>query len=214
MCPLLPVAIVRASANTGSRLEIARLRVLIANEDAAQRELLWELVVGLGHEAIASAGEIESVGVVIADVDPDVALVRCDPSAEHALSLIDQILQESVCPVIAILASAEPAAVREVASRGVFACIANTSSPTLPDAIDIALQRFTEYHSIRGAFGRRMVIERATGLLMDRRGVDAETAHELLREQSRGSGETLADCAAALLTSLPANPAGTQPSED
>jgi response regulator NasT len=43
------------------------------------------------------------------------------------------------------------------------------------------LQRFTEYHSLQGAFGRRAVIEQAKGILMSRQGLNADDAFELLR---------------------------------
>jgi AmiR/NasT family two-component response regulator len=53
----------------------------------------------------------------------------------------------------------DPAYIREAAKRGVFAYIVDASPDELQSAIDITLQRFTEYHNLQGAFGRRAVIE-------------------------------------------------------
>jgi hypothetical protein len=39
-------------------------------------------------------------------------------------------------------------------------------------SIDIVLRRFTEYHDLEGAFGRRAVTERTKGIFMERRSVD------------------------------------------
>ena len=47
------------------------------------------------------------------------------------------------------------------------------------------LRRFAEYHDLEGAFGRRALIERAKGILMERHTIDEEHAYELLREHSR-----------------------------
>jgi two-component system, response regulator / RNA-binding antiterminator len=190
--------------------EIKHLRVLIANERRDRLELLAEVVSGLGHEVIAREIDVEAVGEVTAREHPDVALVGLGLSSEHALQLIEQIVQESTCPVIALLRVEEPAYVREAAKRGVFAYIVDTTPEELQSAIDITLQRFTEYHNLQGAFGRRAVIEQAKGILMARNGVDADKAFGMLRDHSQRSGQKLAEVAAAIVAShlllLPQSP--------
>lgn len=190
--------------------EIKHLRVLIANERRDRLELLAKVVSGLGHEVIAREIDVEAVGEVTAREHPDVALVGLGLSSEHALQLIEQIVHESTCPVIALLRVEEPAYVREAAKRGVFAYIVDTTPEELQSAIDITLQRFTEYHNLQGAFGRRAVIEQAKGILMARNRVDADKAFGMLRDHSQRSGQKLAEVAAAIVAShlllLPQSP--------
>jgi response regulator NasT len=138
---------------------------------------------------------------VTAREHPDVALVGLGVSSQHALELIEQIVRESSCPVIALLSAEEPAYVREAAKRGVFAYIVDTNPDELQSAIDITLQRFTEYHNLQGAFGRRAVIEQAKGILMARNGIDADKAFAMLRDHSQHKGQKLADVAAAVVDS-------------
>ena len=80
-----------------------------------------------------------------------------------------------------------------------------TSSRTRPaelqSAIDITLQRFAEYHSLQGAFGRRATIEQAKGILMARHAVDADRAFEMLRDHSQHNGHKLVDVAEAIVDS-------------
>ena len=181
--------------------ERQHLRVLIANERRDRLELLARVVAGLGHEVIAREIDVEAVGGVTAREHPDVALVGLGLSSQHALDLIEQIVRESTCPVIALLTAEEPAYVREAAKRGVFAYIVDTTPEELQSAIDITLQRFTEYHNLQGAFGRRAVIEQAKGILMARNGIDADKAFAMLRDHSQKSGQKLADVAAAIVDS-------------
>ncbi len=178
-----------------------KLRVLIANERRDRLDLLARVVVGLGHEVIAREIDVEMVGGVTAREHPDVALVGLGVSSQHALELIEQIVRESSCPVIALLSAEEPAYVREAAKRGVFAYIVDTNPDELQSAIDITLQRFTEYHNLQGAFGRRAVIEQAKGILMARNGIDADKAFAMLRDHSQHKGQKLADVAAAVVDS-------------
>jgi response regulator NasT len=181
--------------------DIQHLRVLIANERRDRLELLAEVVSGLGHEVIARSIDVREVGAVTARERPDVALVGLGLSSEHALTLIAEIVREAHCPVIALLSAKDPAYVREAAKRGVFAYIVDTTSEELQSAIDVTLQRFTEYHNLQGAFGRRAVIEQAKGILMARHSLNADKAFEMLRDHSQHNGQRLADVAAAIVDS-------------
>ena len=182
-------------------VESEHLRVLIANERRDRLELLAQVVAGLGHEVIAREIEVSEVGAVTAREHPDVALVGLGLSSEHALELIEKIVHEAACPVIALLSAKDPAYVREAARRGVFAYIVDTNPEELQSAIDITLQRFTEYHNLQGAFGRRAVIEQAKGILMCRHGIDADAAFGMLRDHSQHTGHKVADVAAAIVDS-------------
>jgi len=189
------------------------LRVLIANERRDRLELLAQVVAGLGHEVIAREVDVREVGQVTAREHPDVALVGLGLSSEHALELITEIVHESSCPVIALLSARDPAYIHEAAKRGVFAYIIDASPEELQSAIDITLQRFTEYHNLQGAFGRRAVIEQAKGILMARHAIDPDSAFEMLRSHSQHNGRKVADIAEAIVEShlllLPSPPQPT-----
>jgi len=85
--------------------------------------------------------------------------------------------------------------------RGGFAYIIDGTPEELQSAIDVTLQRFSEYHNLQGAFGRRAVIEQAKGILMARNAIDADTAFTLLRQHSQNGGKKLGDVAAAIVDS-------------
>jgi AmiR/NasT family two-component response regulator len=181
--------------------ESQHLRVLIANERRDRLELLAQVVVGLGHDVIAREIDVKEVGPVTARENPDVALVGLGESSTHALELISEIVREASCPVIAILHADDPAYVHEAAKRGVFAYITAGTPEELQSAIDITLQRFAEYQSLQGAFGRRALIEQAKGILMARHSINAERAFEMLRDHSKHNGRKLSDVAAAVVES-------------
>jgi AmiR/NasT family two-component response regulator len=190
--------------------EVQQLRVLIANERRDRLELLAQVVAGLGHEVIAREVDVTAVAAVTAREQPDVALVGLGLSSQHALELIEQIVHESSCPVIALLSAEDPAYVREAAKRGVFAYLVDTTPEELQSAIDVTLQRFTEYHNLQGAFGRRAMIEQAKGILMARHSINADRAFAMLREHSQHNGNKLVEVAASIVDShlllVPATP--------
>jgi AmiR/NasT family two-component response regulator len=181
--------------------EAQHLRVLIANEKRERLELLAQVVAGLGHEVIAREIYVKEVGAVTARERPDVALVGLGLNSEHALELISEIVREASCPVIALLSANDPAYIHEAAKRGVFAYIVDDSPEELQSAIDITLQRFAEYHSLQGAFGRRAVIEQAKGILMARYAINGDKAFDMLRDNSQHNGRKLIDVAQAVVDS-------------
>lgn len=191
--------------------EHQHLRVLIANERADRLERVARIVIAMGHTVIARELDVEEVGQVTREERPDVALVGLGESSEHALDHISRIVREAACPVIALLRIDDPAFVSEAAKRGIFAYITDGDPTEIQSAIDIVLRRFAEYHSLEGAFGRRAVIERAKGVLMERHTLTDQRAFELLRDHSQSTGRKVFDIAQAVIDShglLSAQPAG------
>jgi AmiR/NasT family two-component response regulator len=133
--------------------ETKHLRVLIANERKDRLALVAPIVIALGHEVIAREIDVEDVGPVTARERPDVALVGLGESSEHALEMIDKIVREAACPVIALLHACDPEFVSEASKRGVFAHISDSEVEDWQSAIDIVLRRFAEYQDLQGAFG-------------------------------------------------------------
>jgi AmiR/NasT family two-component response regulator len=175
------------------------LRVLIANERRDRLALVVPIVAALGHEVIAREIEVAEVGPVTARERPDVALVGLGESSDHALGLIEKIVQEAACPVIVLLHAPDPAFVKEASKRGIFAYITDAGATDWQSSIDIVLRRFAEYHDLEGAFGRRALTELAKGILMERHDVDQARAFEMLREQSRTANRKLVDVATAVV---------------
>jgi response regulator NasT len=163
--------------------ESDHLRILIANERKDRLALVAQVVIGLGHEVIAREIEVEDVG----------------HDSSHALDLIDRIVREAECPVIVLLHARDPEFIREASRRGVFAHISDDDVADWQSSIDIVLRRFTEFHDLRGALGRRALIERAKGILMERHDIDDDAAFALLRDESRRGNRKLLDLATAVV---------------
>jgi len=178
--------------------EPEHLRVLIANQPRDPLALVRKLVEALGHDVITPRLEGDDIAAVIAQARPDVALVTIGDDMRDALVLIDQIVLEAACPVIALVDSPDPKHLREAAKRGVFAYVADRDGDNWQSAIDIGLRRFGDFRRLEAAFARRAVIERAKGILMERHAVDEAVAFGLLRQHSRTTNRRLIDIAGAV----------------
>jgi AmiR/NasT family two-component response regulator len=178
-----------------------RLHVLIANEGASRLAELEAIVRGLGHDVVARETDPVEAAQLTRDHRPDIALVALDDSSEHALALIGKIVHEATCPVIAVLEGPNPDFVAQAARRGIFGYVDQDDPIEFQSAIELVLQRFAAFRNLEGAFGRRALIERAKGILMERRQISERDAFELLRRNARASGRKLTDIASAVTDS-------------
>jgi AmiR/NasT family two-component response regulator len=184
---------------TADSTEVKRLRVLVANERQDRLVIVADVIRGLGHEVIAPQIEVSEVGPVTAREHPDVAFVGLGESSQHALELIEQIVHEAACPVVALLHEPDPEFVVEAAKRGIFAYITDGDPQEWQSSIEIVLRRFAEYRDLEGAFKRRTLTERAKGILMERHAIDEEHAFQMLREHARGTQSKLVDTAQSIV---------------
>lgn len=184
-----------------------QLRVLVTDGPGVRFDHVSLTISDLGHEVISRESSLADVATITAAERPDLAVVIVHEGSADALKLIDQIVHEATCPVIAVLDVEDRTFINEAAQRGIFAYIAGASdADEMQSSIDIVLKRFAEYHALEGAFGRRAITERAKGILMERHGIDERAAFEMLRASARGSGRKLTDVAEAVVVSHPLLP--------
>jgi response regulator NasT len=191
-----------------------RLRVLVSDGPGVRLDDVTRMVAGLGHDVIARESSLPDVAHITATERPDVAVVIVHDGTEKALELIDRIVHEAACPVIAVLDVEDRKFINEAAKRGIFAYIADGHDPQeMQSAIDIVLRRFAEYHALEGAFGRRAVTERAKGILMERHSITEQAAFDMLRDEARRTHRKVVDLAEVVVAGqpmLPARPGATR----
>jgi len=186
--------------------EIRPLRVLIANERQDRLVNVQRMVESIGHHVITPQIEVEDVGEFTRLEQPDVAIVGLGESTQHALDMIERIVYEAVCPVVALLHSPDPEFIAEAARRGVFA-YATDDEPTedWQNAIEIALRRFAQLSDLENAFAKRAITERAKGILIERHSIREFEALEMLRERARVDSSTLVEAAHSIIDTVPAS---------
>ena len=169
----------------------------MANQGAEQLATLAAAAEAVGAEVVARVKQVEDVARVAAEEAVDLALVGlpAGESAAHALGLIGQLVQGGLCPVVVITDIDDPPFLAKAAAAGIYAHTVQLEPVALRSAIDVALARFEEHAQMKSVMERRLVIERAKGVLMERYDLDEDAAFEMLRRETRGAHLKLADAA-------------------
>jgi AmiR/NasT family two-component response regulator len=174
------------------------LRLIAADEhpDALQRTAA--MLEQLGHEVTACTASVEEACELIARDEPDAAVVVVHHDVEHALDLIDELSEVVAGPVIALFGEADAQFAEAAARRGLDAIASELTVDALQTAIEVAMRRHAERErlevqvgQLEHALGRRAVIERAKGILMERHGLDEHGAFNRLRSEARSRNLTV-----------------------
>jgi len=183
-----------------------RLRVIVADEHADALERMTAVAGSLGHDVIGHEISVSAVAGTVRAETPELAIVGLHRDEEHALELIQEIVDEKICPVIVQTDGTDPQFAAKAAERGIFAFASPLEADALQAAIEVAVRRFEEVdelsdqvENLEGALRRRAIVERAKGMLMERHGIDEREAFERLRERARASNRTVVEIAESVL---------------
>jgi len=183
------------------------LRILLANQSEDELRVLGDVLSSLGHEVTPFAVSVSEAVALIAREDPDIAFVVFDGDDAHGLALISETVEFASGPVLVTVREAEsPRTVAQAAEMGIAGYVDSWEPQDLQGAIDVALARHREEQrlnekvdQLESALERRVVIERAKGILMERHAVDDRAAFELLRDHARSTGRRVVDVAQSVL---------------
>jgi AmiR/NasT family two-component response regulator len=194
-----------------------RHRVLLANKDRDELGELAEFVEAAGHDVVALAISVGEVGDAIIENRPDMALILIEQDEEHALNLMAEINSFAGIPLVILAREISDESLREAADQSLEVLHMPGSADTIDQVISLAARRFEERVAVErrlgemdGVLERRSTIEQAKGILMERHGIDAVEAFNLIREHARSNQLRVADVAASVVTArelLTAGPA-------
>jgi response regulator NasT len=178
------------------------LRVLVADENKRALEGVAAILRSLDHEVVSRATSPDGLAAAIAEDEPDVAMVKLHGDDDHALELIEELVDAGFCPVVALLDSEDPDFVARAAERGIIAYAQPVDEESVKSSLEIAVRRYAELSELgdavgqlEGAIARRATIERAKGILMERHGVSEREAFEMLRSEARSNNRRVYDVA-------------------
>ena len=181
------------------------LRVLVADEDKRALDGVAAILRSLGHDVVARATSADGAAAAINEDNPQVAMVKLHSDDEHALELIEELIDVGGCPVVALLDTEDPDFVARAAEQGIIAYAQPVDEESVKSSLEIAVRRFAELSELSEAVGqledaisRRATIERAKGILMERHGVSDREAFEMLRTEARSNNRRVYDVASEL----------------
>ena len=185
-----------------------KLRVLIADDEAIRLLSLRAQLANLGYDTVGEASDGEEAVALARDLRPDLVIMDIKMPQLDGIEAAKLITAERPVPIVLLTAYNERELAERATEAGIFAyLIKPVSEAELLPAIMLATSRFAEFQLLRReiddlkeALETRKLIERAKGILMQRRRLSEPDAFRLMQRQSQNENRRLVDIARAIIT--------------
>jgi response regulator NasT len=182
-------------------------RVLIAEDNELVSLTLEEQLTNLGYTVVGVARTGNEAVRLCAQLTPDIVIMDMQMPELGGDAAAQQIAKQHPTPVIMLTAYSDSEHIRKAESSGALGYLVKPINPEeLPPAIDVAIARFREMQKLRDqvdtlqeTLESRKVIERAKGILMQRRQLGEDEAYELMRQRARERHCKVKDIAQAIV---------------
>lgn len=183
--------------------DVARPRVVIAEDEAIIRLDLKELLEEEGYEVVGETGRGDEAVDLARDLVPDLVILDVKMPGLDGLSAARHIAGERLAAVLVLTAFSQRDLVEEARDAGALAYLVKPfqKSDLIP-AIEVALARHNELTSLERTvvdleerLEARKLIDRAKGVLMDHHGMDEQAAWRFIQTQAMNGRVKVAEVA-------------------
>jgi two-component system, response regulator PdtaR len=186
---------------------MAKLRVLIADDDPIIRLDLKQMLENLEYEVVAEAGDGQQAVEAARESKPDICILDVKMPVMDGIEAVSIITDESIAPTILLTAYSDRELVDRAKDAGVFAYLVKPFKPSdLPPAIEVARSRYEQNEKLNGEVSSleeklesRKLIDRAKGILMDEHGLNEAEAYRRIQLQSMNLRKTMKEVAEAII---------------
>jgi AmiR/NasT family two-component response regulator len=219
MSPAPATAGAGAGAGAPATLPADRvLRVLLCSDDAAAVEMARARLEASGFAVCVATGH-EAAGPLVDLEPPDFAVLDRSSRSVDADGLAARLAAAGI-PFLFTSAMDDASLVRRAIDTGAMACFTKPLDPSvLVPAIPVWMARAAQIHrlaeverSLRNALLASRTVGTAVGILMERGGVNADSAFETLRRRARHDRLSVRRLAARIVGDSPAQSDAEAPS--
>jgi len=183
------------------------LRVLLVNDTSKPIATLREALLALGYEVLPVAASARALHEAITQQRPDVVVIDTESPSRDTLEQLSVVHHSAPHPVVMFSHDADQQLIRAAIGAGVTTYVVDGFAPArLTSILDVALARFAEEEKLRSRLetverelADRKLIDRAKGILMDKKQMSESAAYEALRTQAMKQGVKIAEIARQLI---------------
>jgi two-component system, response regulator PdtaR len=182
-------------------------RILIAEDNELVSLTLEEQLANLGYSVVGVARTGSEAVRLTEQLNPDLVIMDMQMPEMPGDEAARRIAGQHPTPVIMLTAYSDAEHIRRAEESGALAYIVKpVNSEELPPTIDVALARFRELQQLRDRVGElhetleaRKLIERAKGILMQRRNIGSAAAEALMEQWAGERNRNVREIAQAIV---------------
>jgi response regulator NasT len=186
----------------------ASLRIVLVDDKSERSGDLEQALLECGHRVVARLTSRDDLRARVVELSPDVIIVDMQSPDRDVLEDMQRIHAAMPRPIVMFVDESDSESIRAAVRAGVSAYVVDgLKARSVQPIVEVAIARFREFESLRGeladARGRleeRKWVERAKGILMQRRGLSEDDAYKLLRKTAMDRKLRLGEMARQLVS--------------
>lgn len=183
------------------------LRVLLIDRSPGRAAILEQALKDAGYVVVAKLTGATDLYNEVERIEPDVIIIDLESPDRDTLEQMREISRDRPKPVVMFAEDDDGDTIRQAVKAGVSAYVVDgLSAKRIKPLMEVAIARFREYQALREellharvSLAERKVIEKAKGLLMQRRGMNEDEAYKALRRMAMDSNKRIAEVAENIL---------------
>jgi response regulator NasT len=184
------------------------LRVMLVDHDPGRSAILEQALKDAGHTVIGRIADDSSLAAEVSRLQPDVIIIDMESPSRDTLEQMREISRDRPKPIILFSGKRDSDYIQQAVQAGVSAYVVDgLSQDRVMPIVDVAIARFREFQALknelektRNQLADRKLIEKAKGLLMQRKGMSEHEAYRVLRTTAMSRNSSIAEVARTLLS--------------
>ena len=185
----------------------SRLRIAVADDEPDMREYFQKILPRLGYEVISVAATGRELVEHCRTLSPDLVITDIKMPQMDGIEAASVLYQNQAIPVILVSAFHDRGLIERAESDHIMAYLVKPiKQADLEPAILLACKRFEQFQALRAetadlkqALADRKLVERAKGILMQRSGLDEQSAFSRLQRLASDKNLRMAEIARTIL---------------
>lgn len=190
-----------------SQMQKSPLMVLVIDSQPERARIVEE---GLQHAAIVKVAEnLQGAALLnqVQQLQPDAIIIDCESPDRDTIESLQLVARHNPRPIVMFVEKDDGVTAKEAVRAGVSGYIVDgLSKDRVQPVIEIAIERFRLFDALlkdlnntKADLEARKVIERAKGILMQRRNISEDEAYVAMRSLSMKQSKTIKEIAENIL---------------
>jgi len=183
------------------------LRVLLVNDTEKPIGELRAALQAAGYEVLEEVAAADALLKAVESQQPDAVIIDVDSPSRDTLEQLAVMHRHAPRPVVMFSGDGDDRLIRDVVAAGVTAYVVDGLTPArMAPILQVALARFEQQAHVRRQLSDvqqqladRKLIDRAKGLLVEKRGMTEADAYASMRQLAMRQGLKLVDIARQII---------------
>jgi len=182
---------------------MTKLRVMLLDESPGRTFTLVQAMEDAGYDVVARLENDDNLAEQVRQIAPDLIVLDMEKPGQQTMAHLKIISEEQPRPVVMFTEEDGETAINEAVAAGVSAYIVDGLSPNrIRPIVEVAMARFRQWNDLKSELdetksklSQRKLIDKAKGIIMDKRGISEDEAYQALRRMAMDRSTSMVDTA-------------------